>query len=265
MKLAYVQMNCEFGEIEKNLKKASDMMSAYNADLFVLPELFNSGYVFTSHEEVRGLAETIPAGQTCQILVDLAKKKKCYIAAGLAEKNGDECYNSAVLVGPQGMCLHYQKTHLFSDEKKWFKPGTTGFGVFDIGSCKIGLMVCFDWIFPESARTLALFGADIICHPTNLVMPYCQKAMTTRTLENGVFAVTANRIGTENRGGTELTFTGGSQIVDPRGTVLIHAAYGSEEIGVVEIDPLRARDKIIAQKNDLFGDRRPAMYYRDSN
>ena len=260
-----MQMNCEFGEPKKNLSKASDMIGANDADLFVLPELFTTGYVFTNYDEVRNLSEIIPAGPACQVLISLAKKKKCHIAAGLAEKSGDECFNSAVLVGPQGVCLHYQKTHLFSDEKIWFKPGTTGFGVFDTGSCKIGLMVCFDWIFPESARTLALFGADIICHPANLVMPYCQKAMTTRTLENGVFAVTTNRTGTERRGDTELTFTGGSQIVDPRGTVLIHAADDKEEVGIIEIDPLHARDKIIAQKNDLLGDRRPTEYYRDFN
>ena len=260
MRIGYLQMNCRFGEKEKNAERAARVIRRHTADLFVLPELFDSGYLFTGFDELHRLAEPIPGGPTCAFLAELASERSCYLVAGLAEKSGTRFYNAAVLIGPEGVALHYRKTHLFSDEKKWFAPGDTGFRVCEVRGAKIGVMICFDWIFPESARVLALRGADIICHPANLVMPYCQRAMTTRTLENGVFAVTANRIGTENRGGVELTFTGGSQIVDTRGNVLVRAPGDAEAVDIVEINPALARDKIVGGDNDLFAERRPEMY-----
>ena len=125
------------------------------------------------------------------------------------------------------------------------------------------MMICFDWIFPEIARTLALKGADILCHSTNLVLPFCQDAMVTRCIENRVFALTANRVGTERRAGSEFTFTGRSQVVDPKGR--IHTRAGTEEEGVfvVDIDPSLARDKAVTEANDIFKDRRPELYELD--
>ena len=264
MRIGYIQMNCRFGKVKENVESVLNVLGTRAADLFVLPELFTSGYVFTNSKEVSELSENIPDGPTCKLLTETASAQSCYIVGGLAEKDNGKFFNSAVVIGPEGVLLHYRKTHLFSDERKWFAPGDTGFKVCEVNTIRIGVMICFDWIFPESARTLALKGADIICHPANLVMPYCQKAMTTRTLENGVFAVTANRIGTEKRGGTELTFTGGSQIVDPRGTVLQRAGVTEEAVGIVEINPYRARDKIVGGDNHLFESRRTNMYQLDT-
>jgi predicted amidohydrolase len=75
------------------------------------------------------------------------------------------------VVGPKGFIGCYRKTHLFFEETLWFTPGDSGFQVWDIGMAKVGVMICFDWYYPESARTLALQGADIIAHPSNLVLP----------------------------------------------------------------------------------------------
>jgi predicted amidohydrolase len=122
-------------------------------------------------------------------------------------------------------------------------------------------MVCFDWFFPETARLLALAGADVIAHPSNLVLDWCQKSMVTRCLENNLFAVTANRFGTESRGGKYLRFTGGSQITAPRGTILISAREDGEELASVEIDPEMARDKNVTPVNHLLNDRRPILYH----
>jgi predicted amidohydrolase len=123
-------------------------------------------------------------------------------------------------------------------------------------------MICFDWWFPEAARTLALNGADIICHPANLVLPDCQKAMVTRSLENAVYTVTANRVGSESRGGKEeLVFTGGSQVLAPNGERLLGLSKEKEEISAVQIDVKKARDKSITSFNDRFKDRRPEFYY----
>ena len=118
---------------------------------------------------------------------------------------------------PQGFIGCYRKTHLFFEETLFFTPGDTGFHVWDIGPAKIGIMVCFDWYYPESARTLALKGADIIRHPSNLVLPNCPDSMPVRCLENRVFAVTCNRIGNEARGGKDqLTYIGNSEVVTPK-------------------------------------------------
>ena len=124
-------------------------------------------------------------------------------------------------------------------------------------------MICFDWYYPEAARTLALKGAEIIAHPSNLVLPNCPDSMVTRCLENRVFSVTANRIGSEARGGKDrLTFIGLSEIVSPRGQILHRAPRDREEVTIVEIDPEEARQKTLNSYNDLLRDRRPAMYGR---
>jgi len=125
----------------------------------------------------------------------------------------------------------------------------------------VGVMICFDWIMPEVARTLALKGADIIAHPSNLVLPYCPAAMITRSVENRVFTVTCNRVGVEERvRGARLEFIGTSQVVSPRGEVLARAGRRGESVSVVEIDPVEARDKRVTPANDLFRDRRPRLY-----
>jgi predicted amidohydrolase len=121
-------------------------------------------------------------------------------------------------------------------------------------------MICFDWLFPESARCLALDGADILLHPSNLVLPYCQDAMRTRCLENRVFAVTANRCGAEEGRGEQLRFTGSSQVTGPRGEVLSRAPEHREHLEVLEIDLAQARDKRVTPRNDLFASRQPDTY-----
>lgn len=260
MRIGFVQMNIHFGEVERNLTNASHLIGQSRADLLVLPELFSSGYLFAEQDELKQLAEPIPDGQTTQFLIRMAREKNCFLVAGLAEKAGERFYNSAVLIGPSGFLAVYRKVHLYDQEKRWFSAGDQPFFVVDIGMAKLGMMICFDWFFPESARSLALQGADILCHPANLVMPFCQKAMVTRCLENRLFAVTANRIGKEVRPNGELTFTGCSQITGLAGSVLVAAGADEETVRVVEIDVEQARHKKINAMNDLLGDRRPECY-----
>jgi predicted amidohydrolase len=129
------------------------------------------------------------------------------------------------------------------------------------GTVRVGLMICFDWIFPESMRSLVLDGAEVVLHPSNLVKPWCQDAMVTRCLENGAFAVTANRVGQDDRGdGLRLRFTGRSQITAPRGGIVARAAEDGECVRVETIDLADARDKRVTGVNDLLADRRPDAY-----
>ena len=256
MKVGFLQTFPAFGKKTENVDQAISTISRLNADLVVLPELFNTGYQFTSREETVALAEKVPDGQTTQALINLAKKKHLYLVAGLAERENDCCYNSAVLVGPDGFIACYRKLHLFYHEKRWFEPGNAELGVYDIGHARIGMMICFDWFFLEVARYLALKGADIICHPSNLVLPYCPNAMITRCIENRVFAITANRIGMERRSEESLTFIGTSQVLGTKGEILYRASSDREESIVVEIDPCDARNKHVTAVNHIFDDRR---------
>jgi len=261
MDLGFVQNSPIFGRVKANLDHVSDLLMKAEADLFVLPELFATGYQFSSRKEVERLAESVPDGPTTKRLIALAHQRRCVIVAGLAERKGRCFYNSAVVVGAKGLIGLYRKSHLFYEETLWFTPGNTGFRVWNAAGVTLGVMVCFDWFFPESMRCMALAGADVVCHPANLVLPHAPSAMITRCLENRVFAVTADRVGSEERADKErLTFIGTSQIVSPQGEVLARAGTDREEVRVVTIDPKDARRKTINRYNHLLGDRRVDLY-----
>lgn len=261
MRVGYFQFDPVFGEVARNLDHVTARLEQAEADLIVLPELFATGYQFVSKEEVFRLAEPVPEGETTKRLTEIAARRGMTIVAGLPERAGAHCFNSAVVVGPKGFIGCYRKTHLFFEETLFFTPGDSGFQVWDTGLAKVGVMICFDWYYPEAARTLSLQGADIIAHPSNLVLPHCPDSMVTRCLENRVFSVTANRIGSEARGGKDrLTFIGMSEVVSPRGLILHRAPPDGEELTVVEIEPADARIKALNAYNDLLRDRRPALY-----
>ncbi len=261
MKAGFYQFTPLFGEKEVNLNRVFTSVEDADADLLILPEFFATGYQFIAQSEVTELSEEVPGGQTTDALLKLARQKGMYIVAGLPERDGDNFYNSAVFVGPEGFLGVYRKTHLFFEEKLYFSPGDTGFKVWDTKIGSIGIMVCFDWFFPESMRTLTLMGAQVIAHPSNLILPYCPQAMPTRCLENHVFAVTANRTGVEERkSGQALGFIGQSQVTSPKGEILIKAPEDGEAVLFAEIDPKVARNKSLNPYNDLIKDRRPEMY-----
>jgi len=272
MKVGVLQFCPVFGEVDRNLDRVETLLGAEEADLVVLPELFNTGYQFLSRDEVASLGEEIPNGPTTRRLIDIARRRQLFLVGGLVEKTPSGCYNSAVLVGPEGYIGHYRKIHLFLKEKELFLPGDQEPSVFEVTygksegsslSVRLGLMICFDWAFPEVARILALKGADVLCHPANLVLPYCQGAMITRALENRVFAITANRIGSEQRGEEEqLSFTGQSQVVGPDGTLFFRLSRDAEVLKLVDIDPTQARNKSLNPVNHLLRDRRPELYRR---
>ena len=260
MRIGYVQMDPVFGQKEKNINTAAQLINDETADLLVLPEFFNTGYLFMSSNEISELSEPIPTGKTTQKLMELSEAKKMVIIAGLPELHDGHFYNSAVMVCPDGKWFVYRKTHLFDREKLFFQPGNTGFCVFDALGLKIGIMICFDWIFPESARSLALLGADLIAHPSNLVLPYCPSAMVTRCLENRIFSITCNRIGMEERGDKKLKYIGKSRIIAPNGEVLVSGSSDQFEVKIVDVDINEARDKNINSRNNLFADRKTNLY-----
>ncbi len=260
MRVGYYQYRPLFGKVSHNLNKVVKKLDSADADLIVLPELAFTGYYFRNKAEVKTLAEDPGRSVTVDALTALCKKQNFRIVTGFTEKARDKYFNSALLIGPRGVEHVYRKLHLFNEEKKWFDEGNIPLQVNRIGPIRIGIMVCFDWVFPEVTRTLALQGADIICHPSNLVLGYCQQTMLTRCLENKVYAITTNRFGYDKRPQGVLRFTGRSQIVAPGGTLIHRAASQREELFIMDIDPRLARDKSITPHNEVLRDRRPQYY-----
>lgn len=260
MRIGYYQFRPRFGRVSQNLLTVTTALRDAEADLVVLPELAFTGYYFRDRAEALRLAEDPDDSPVFEALKALCRERRLHIVTGFAERRGERCYNSAALMGPEGLIHVYRKLHLFHEERNWFDPGDVPLRVFTINGARIGIMVCYDWAFPEVARALALQGADILCHPSNLVLGFCQQAMLTRCLENHVFAITANRYGTDSRPQGKLRFTGRSQVVAPGGTRVHKAPAQRNELFITEIDPSHARDKHITALCDLFGDRRPEWY-----
>jgi predicted amidohydrolase len=262
MRIALVQSSPVFGDIGANLNALASLVSAAEADLYILPELCLSGYDFDDRAQLEPYAQTLGA-EPLETLAAVAAEREAGLVFGFAESApGGKLFNSALLALPDGRRRVYRKTHLFAREKLLFDPGDTGFFVEEFRGLRVGLAICFDWIFPESFRTLALRGADLVAHCADLVLPYCQRVDYARAVENRIYVATANRVGTEERSGRRLTFTGESVVVAPDGEYLARLPSGAAVTAVATVHPARARDKRLGEYNDLFADRRPEHYER---
>lgn len=260
-RVAVVQFSVQFGEPAKNFQGVDQLLSSHgHLDLIVLPELAFTGYDFHTREELSPLAERYGYGPTTDFLSHLSQRHRAVVVAGYAEADGAKIYNSAVAVSNGSVLGNYRKLHLFSRENELFSPGDAAPVAIDTPAGRIGMMICFDWFFPETARLLALDGAQILAHPSNLVLPWCQQAMFARSVENHVFSITANRVGTESRAGQNLRFTGGSQILSPAGVPLAAASSEEEAVITAVICPRAADDKQLNPYNHLVTSRRSDIY-----
>ena len=244
-----------------NIEKMVKMVDGVEADLIVFPELATSGYVFSSRDEVFSIADDFENGETTKIFSDLAKKNDTSYVIGFPEISQNRLFNSSTLINPDGSKHLYRKVHLFNEEKRWFEAGNLGFVVpKGKNNVNIGLMICFDWMFPEASRTLMLKGASILAHCCCLVLPWCQQAMLTRSLENRVFSITCNRTGTEKNGDRELYFTGMSQVVSPLGEILYRLDSTEETVKIMEIETDKANEKDVTKLNNIIADRKIEYY-----
>jgi predicted amidohydrolase len=208
LKISLVQFTPEFGAPAKNLQQIAGLLQGVETDIILLPELCTTGYSFLNQAEALAAAES-PDGESIAFFKQLAHQHKAMVIAGFAERDGDKAYNSALITLPGGELKVYRKTHLFFREKVCFNEGDSGFFIVEhqLKDCKVGIMICNDWRYPEAARSLALLGADIIACPSNLVSNVWGIGMAARALENKVFVAVANRCGTETR----LTDDGSTQ------------------------------------------------------
>lgn len=248
-------MNIAFKNAEKNLKRIEKFYEKTKTDILIFPELSLSGYEIENRKILREFSFE-KKSRVFDNLQRISSDMNKAIVFGFSEREKNKIFNSSMLIDEKGRRFVYRKNHLFFNEKKLFDKSETGFFINRVKGAKLGMMICFDWFFPEAMRTISLMGADIVAHPSNLVMPYCQDAMKTRCLENRVYAITANRIGEEE----SYTFTGESQITGYNGEVLAKGGKKSECIKTSLIDLTKSRSKKINKVNDLFKDRRRDLY-----
>lgn len=183
---------------------------------------------------------------------EIATKLDCTIVTGLNEREGDKLFNSAIIVDKNGVVGKYRKLHLFMNEPDFFEPGNLGLPIFDFGSEKIGILICFDWMFPELWRNLALRGVSLVLHPSNLVLPFAQKVIPSYSITNRIFIATANRTGKEGN----ISFSGCSILTNPQGEYLCLMHPKNNEVMMKDIDLNKSHDKMITPFNHTFDDRR---------
>lgn len=268
--IACIQYEPVIGRVDANLAAMEARIReahANGASLAVLPELADTGYVFESREELARLAAPIPDGLSAQRLIALAQELGVHIVCGLAERDGDLFYNSAILCGPSGYIGKFRKLHLWNREKLFFEPGDLGLPVFDTALGPIGLAICYDGWFPETFRQLGLKGVELVCVPTNWVpitghdggdMPMANILHQAAAHSNAIYIACADRIGTE-RG---QPFIGSSIIVGPNGRLLAGpASRTGDAILMATVSPgIAVQSRIVSERNDVINDRRPDVY-----
>jgi predicted amidohydrolase len=267
VKIAAVQMDPKIMRNSENLERIvleTRAAAKNSADLIVFPECALSGYVFSSREEAMPFAENIPGAST-ERLTTCCQELGVYVVYGLLERDGNEYYNAAALVGPKGLIGKYRKIHLpFLGVDRFVDAGNKPFQTFETPIGNIGLHICYDCSFPESARSMTLLGADIVVLITNWPQGrdrIPKYVINTRALENRVHLVAVNRVGNE-RG---ATFIGHSKIVNAPGDTLAEASSNKEETIYAEVSLAEARQKHIVIKAgefevDYIRDRRPEFY-----
>ncbi len=235
MRAGFFQFDVVFDDKQANLEKVRCALARSDFDMVVLPELFNTGCLFTSLRQARDLAEPTPDGETTRALLDIARTRNIFIIGGLVEQERDRLYNTAVIVGPQGFVGKHRKVHLSTSDTAFFTPGED-FNVFDILGVRVGILLCYDCWLPWAGKALAAQGATLICHPANFFGEDSLEMISGRARELSVYTVTANRLGLDHDTGLGLSFIGASQIVNPDG-VVIHSAGKNEMLFVADIPP----------------------------
>ncbi|HEY2552452.1 MAG TPA: nitrilase family protein [Streptosporangiaceae bacterium] len=274
---------CQFapvlGDLAVNRQRSAELVTsaaARGASIVVLPELVSSGYVFESAAEVSASAETAD-GETVTGWARLAAEHGIVIVGGFCEASGDEVFNSAALVDPDGIRSVYRKAHLWNDEKRWFSPGSAAPPVVATRFGRIAMVICYDLEFPEWVRLPALDGAQLLCAPTNWPAAYGRPdgerpaevvRVQANAAVNRMFIAACDRTG-EERG---VGWVGGSVIVDADGWPLAATGQaaghnpatvtGGPVTIAAECQLGEAMDKSIGPKNDVHADRRPELYGR---
>jgi predicted amidohydrolase len=269
LRVAACQIDPKLGEVEANLERIATAVTeaaAAGATFIVLPEAAVTGYAFSS------LAEALPVARRAEtsaepMLAGLAGTHRVSIVCGTLEPAGDEVFNVALVLLPDGRRYRYRKMHLpFLGIDRFATPGPDAPAVIEMDGLRFGVLICYDLRFPEAARICALEGADLIALPTNwpVGVPFHPDLFApSRAAENHCFVLACDRVGTER--GT--TFMGRSVLFDPDGQRLAVASDTDEELLIADIDPTLARATHVRRRPgehewDTINDRRPGLYER---
>lgn len=260
MKVAVAQMKCALGDAPANCRTLASLVErarGNGCDVIVFPEMADTGYEMSV---IREHASPWP-GLPFDTIQSAAAKHGVHVICGLSEREGQNIYNSAAVFNPKGeLAAKYRKAHLFTpspvNEDRCLTAGKS-LEVVTIGDLKWGLMICYDLRFPELARALALKGAEVLALCTAWPFPrvsHLQTLVQARAIENQVYVVSANRVGTDG----PVTFCGSSCIVDPYGVTIASAAADREELVVGEIN--RETLAWVRSRMPVFQDRRTDLY-----
>ena len=283
VKAAAIQMRCS-NNVGDNIKKADEMTREAvkkGANIILLPELFERQYFCQERRyEYYAYAKSVQENDAVQHFTQTAKELGVVIIVSFYEKNINVLYNTVTVIDADGSNLGiYRKTHIPDDhyyqEKFYFTPGNTGFKVFNTRFGNIGIGICWDQWFPETARALAVKGAEILFYPTAIgsepilecdSMPHWRRVMQGHSAANVLPVIAANRVGSEvikandANGGqnSSLTFYGSSFITDETGEIKEEMDRDSEGFICHEFDLDKIREMRLSW--GLFRDRRPEHY-----
>lgn len=275
VKVAATQMKCTWDR-EDTLKRADGLVreaAEKGANIILLQELFETPYFCQVEKyEYLDLASTEEDNAAINHFKKVAEELKVVLPISFFERCGNTAFNSIVIIDADGTIVgKYRKTHIPDgqcyEEKFYFTPGDTGFKVWDTAYGKIGVGICWDQWFPESARCMALLGAEILFYPTAIgtepILPidsedHWQRCMQGHAAANIIPLVASNRIGTEKDGDSSMTFYGSSFIAGPTGEIAEQMDRVTEGVIVAEFDLDEIRDK--RRSWGIFRDRRPEMY-----
>ena len=284
VKYAGIQMQCT-KSVEENIAKADKMVrkaASEGAKIILLPELFERQYFCQERNYDYYLyARSLEEDEAVNHFKKVAAELEVVLPISFYEKDVNVFYNTTAVIDADGSVLGiYRKTHIpddhFYQEKFYFTPGDTGFKVWDTRYGKIGIGICWDQWFPETARGMAVQGAEILFYPTAIgsepilevdSMPHWRRCMQGHAACNVIPVVAANRIGEEyvepsdENGGqkSSLVFYGSSFVTDSTGEIVMQASRDKEEIVYGESDLDENRDLRVSW--GLFRDRRPQMYH----
>ncbi|HKC26963.1 MAG TPA: carbon-nitrogen hydrolase family protein [Jatrophihabitans sp.] len=265
--VAVAQIGADLGQVADNVRRVCDTIrkaASEGVQFVVFPETILNGYMFDTAEAVQQTALELD-GPELGTVIDTCRAAGLVAVVGLIEDAGSTVYNTAALIGPDGLIGTYRKQHIpYLGADRFITPGPAGApAVFDTPIGRVGLAICYDIRFPESARCLALAGADIIAQPSvwpDTVDIIANHMVRVRAAENHVYLVVVSRGDVE----AGIQFRGNSQIIDPRGNVLGLAEKG-DALVTAEIDlAFSAEKRIVVQPGEyevsLFEDRRPESY-----
>ena len=273
--VAATQMSCSWDR-EENMKKAESLVrqtAEKGANIILLQELFETPYFPQIQSfDYMNMCTTPEENPAVQRFCEVAKELSVVLPISFYEKAGNTGFNTLAIIDADGKILgYYRKTHIPDGlpyaEKFYFTPGDTGFKVWDTRYGKIGCGICWDQWFPESARCMALLGAELLFYPTaigsepilqNDSQPHWMRCMQGHAAANIMPVIASNRIGTETEGDSFMTFYGSSFITDETGALAAEADRESETVLTATFD----LDAIARKRREwgVFRDRRPEMY-----